>query len=371
MNCLPKSLTLPPETIFGAGVIRQVIQSCQQFGTRGVLLCGHSLERNGHLPQIFEGTAAGDEIFVWVHHGGEPTLDQVEMFREDARNHNPDWVAAIGGGSVIDLAKAGAGLLHAPLPVAAYHDGESILPSSMPFVVAPTTAGTGSEATMVSVLTNTETGVKKSIRHPSFMARTVVIDPELLDGCPQEVIAASGMDAFTQAIESYCSVGATWITDAFALKAVALIHGSLEAVYNGDKSKQEDLLLGSYLAGIALSNARLGIVHGLAHPLGARYHVPHGLACAVCLPHALAFNRDAVPEKFKELNAIVGMDIEQYVNDLLARMGLQSPFSGHTVDGYDAIIEETLASGSTKANPRKVNADDVACLLDRLFAPVE
>lgn len=370
MNCLPKSLTLPPETKTGAGAITQLIQSCQQFGPRGMLVCGGSLERSGKLAAILGNRVAGT-VDVWIYPGGEPTLHQVERFREDARNHQPDWVAAIGGGSVIDLAKAGAGLLKAPMPVAAYHDGESIPPSTIPFIVAPTTAGTGSEATMVSVLTNTETGVKKSVRHPSFMARSVVLDPELLDSCLKHVIAASGMDAFTQAIESYCSFGATWFTDALALKAVALIHSSLEAVYNGDKSKQEDLLLGSYLAGIALSNARLGIVHGLAHPLGARYHVPHGLACAVCLPHALAFNRDAVPEKFKQLNAIVGMDIEPYVNDLLQRMEVRSPFAGKTLDDYEGIIEETLASGSTKSNPRKVNADDVVCLLDRLFAPVK
>ncbi|HQN01918.1 MAG TPA: iron-containing alcohol dehydrogenase [Candidatus Hydrogenedentes bacterium] len=368
MNCIPKSLTLPPETKSGAGAIRQLLPSCNSFGSRGMVVCGRSLEKSGRLMAILGDKATDDNIQVWIHGGGEPTLDQVEIFREDARNHKPDWVAAIGGGSVMDLAKAGAGLLNAPLSAVAYHEGAAIPHSNIPFLVAPTTAGTGSEATMVSVLTNTETGVKKSIRHSSFMATTVILDSALLDGCPKEVIAASGMDAFTQAIESYCSVGATWLTDALALKAAALIHNSLEAVYNGDGTKQEDLLQGSYLAGIALSNARLGIVHGLAHPLGARFHVPHGLACALCLPLALAFNRDAVPEKYRQLSLLAGVDIFEYVQRLLANMNLINPFSGETISDMDAVIEETLASGSTKANPRKATEEDVALLLEQLFA---
>ena len=181
----------------------------------------------------------------------------------------------------------------------------------------------------MSVLTNTATGVKKSIRHPSFMAKTVILDSELLDDCPKEVIAASGMDAFTQAIESYCQHRSN-LADGYprAEKPPDLIYTSLEAVYNGDRTKQEALLQGSYLAGIALSNARLGIVHGLAHPLGARFHVPHGLACAVCLPHALDFNRGCVLEKYKQLSLLTGMDICEYTQRLLTTMNLRNPFAG-------------------------------------------
>lgn len=369
MNCLPKSLTLPPQTKSGAGVVMQLMESCCGFGPRGMVVCGHSLQESGRLEAILGNSLPEDEVRVWIHDGGEPTLDQVEQLRTDARTHAPDWIAAIGGGSVMDLAKAGAGLMNAPLPVVAYHDGAAIPHADIPFVVVPTTAGTGSEATMVSVLTNTATGVKKSIRHPSFMAAIVLLDPELLDGCPKEVIAASGMDAFTQAIESYISAGATWLTDTLALHAAGLIHNSLEAVYTGDSMRQGDLLQGSYLAGIALSNARLGIVHGLAHPLGARFHVPHGLACAVCLPRALAFNRDTVPEKYEQLSLMAGSDIHEYVQQLLTRMHLSNPFAGATITDRNTIIEETLASGSTKANPRQVTESDIALLLERLFAP--
>lgn len=371
MNGLPQSLTMPPETRCYKGAVRQLLRECVAFGSRGVLVCGRSLERSGRLHSIMEENDSADNVLLWTHPGGEPTLEQVELLRNDAREHNPDWVAAIGGGSVMDLAKAAAGLLHAPLPVVAYHDGEIIPPSQTPFLVAPTTAGTGSEATTVSVLTNTAAGVKKSIRHPSFMARVVILDPELLDGCPKPVIAASGMDALTQAIESYCSKGATWLTDTFAIKAFTLIQGSLERVYNGDRTKQEDLLLGSYLAGLALANARLGVVHGLAHPLGARYHVPHGLACAVCLPLALEYNREAIQGKYDQLSALVNEDICDYVNALLQHMELYSPFADKTLEDIDAIVEEVLASGSTKANAREVTREDAVLLLNQLFAPAK
>ncbi len=369
MNVLPKVLTLPPETRTGLGAAREMLNVCAPFGGRGMLVCGQSLQQSGKL-DVMRGAVTDDiDVRVWAHPGGEPTLEQLETLRSAARAYAPDWIAAVGGGSVIDIAKAGAGLLYAPQQAQAYHDGASIPPSSVPFVVAPTTAGTGSEATIVSVLTNSDTGVKKSIRHPSFMARLVLLDPDLLDGCPDAVVAASGMDALTQAIESYCSAGASWITDRLALKATALIHGSIEAVFSGDAAKRGDLLTGSYLAGIALSNARLGIVHGLAHPLGARFHVPHGLACAVCLPRALAFNRDAIPEKYAKLSETVGMDIQDYAQVMLTRLRLQSPFAGESLEDKEALIAETLASGSTKANPREVTGDDVEMLLQRLFAP--
>ncbi len=368
MRLTPAHLLLPPETRKQCGAATTLLNACAEFGPRGMLVCGHSLETSGRLATMGDALTADADVRVWLHPGGEPTLAQLEALLADARAHNPAWIAAVGGGSVIDIAKAAAGLLHAPEPVLAYHDGAPIPPSRTPFIAAPSTAGTGSEATSVSVLTNSDTQVKKSIRHPSFMARLVILDPDLLSGCPAAVVAASGMDALTQAIESYCSRGATWLTDMVALKATALIHGSLAAVFEGDAEKQDDLLTGSYLAGIVLSNARLGVVHGLAHPLGARFQTPHGLACAVCLPHALAFNREAIPEKYDRLSETVGMDIHAYACAMLARLQLQSPFPGKEIKDPDAFVAETLASGSTKANPRTVTVTDVHWFLHQLFA---
>jgi alcohol dehydrogenase class IV len=269
----------------------------------------------------------------------------------------------------MDVAKAAAGLLEAPLRPEAYHDGEALPVSRIPFLVAPTTAGTGSEATYVSVLANAGAGVKKSIRHPSHMARVVFLDPELLSGTPSHVLAWSGMDAFTQAIEAYTSVGATGFSDALALEAVRLIHQGLPLVYLGEGGRAaEQLLLGSYMAGLALSHARLGVVHGLAHPLGCRYHVAHGHACASLLPAALEFNRDAMDSKYQIMSDAVSEDLLELVHRWMGEMKIESPFAGEVIHDREGIIRETLASGSTAANPRPVDEADVEALLDAIFA---
>ncbi len=367
MKVLPDTLTLPPSTLTGRGGILALGESCKGYGTHGLLVHGRSLESSGTLGRILAHGKGDMAIRTWCCPSGEPTVDGVDALRAFARESACDWIAAVGGGRVIDAAKAAAGLFDAPLPTRAYQDGAAIPGGEMPFVAAPTTAGTGSEATVVSVLTNPRTTLKRSIRHPSFMARTIILDPALLETCPAAVLAASGMDAFTQAVESFMSRQATWITQSWSLKAAELIAGALPPVHAGDMERAGDLLLGSYLAGIALSNARLGLVHGLAHPLGARYHLPHGLVCAVCLPHVLAFNRPAAPRQYDALSVRLGRDVLDATFALLARLGVESPFEGAHLDGREAVIAETLSSGSTAANPRTVTADDVGTLLDRLF----
>jgi len=367
MITLPNSLTLPPDTRLGRGASQQLLALCDTFGDRGCLVCGQSQVRSGNLDRILGDVSSDVEARVWLHPGDEPTLDQLEDLLALVREHDARWVAAVGGGSVIDIAKAAAGLHHAPRSVVDYHDGAAIPASSTAFIAVPTTAGTGSEATTVSVLTNGDTGVKKSIRHPSFMARLVLLDPDLLATCPKDVLAASGMDAFTQAVESYCSNGATWLTDTLALKALELIHQGLLPAYSGDGEAYPALLTGSYLAGIALTNAHLGLVHGLAHPLGARFHVPHGLVCAVCLPLVVDFNREAMGDKYARMSEVVGDDLLAHVRTMLDRMQIRNPFPGQELRDRETVIEETLASGSTKANPRTVTAEDAGRVLDAIF----
>ncbi len=369
MQTIPTTLTLPPRTLTGHGAVNQLLAECREFGPRGMLVCGASLIRSGMRDRILADAGGSHDISTWRHPGGEPTLDQLEQLLAAARGHGVDWIAAVGGGSVLDIAKAAAGLLEAPAPAVHYHDGEPIPASCIPFIAVPTTAGTGSEVTTVSVLTNTATGGKKSIRHPSFVARLVILDPALLMTCPAHVIAASGLDALTQAMESYVSRHATWMTDVFALEAVRLVAQSLPRVYSGDHgSACDELLIGSSLAGLALSNARLGLAHGLAHPLGARYHQPHGLVCAVCLPLVLAYNREAMGAKLDRLAEAMGGDVFRRVQELLRTLEVVSPFRGESIQDEDVIIRETLASGSTAANPRDVTEDDVRRIVRELFA---
>jgi alcohol dehydrogenase class IV len=371
MQTLPATLILPSRVVARAAASATLLAECLPLGARGFLIHGRSFAASKSLSRLLAATPPGLALSRWEHPGGEPTLAQLDEALAAARKHRPDWIAAVGGGSVMDIGKACAGLLEAPLPARDYHAGAAIPATRIPFVAVPTTAGTGAEATIVTVLTDTQLGVKKSIRHPSFMARLVILDPDLLTGCPPSVMAASGMDAFTQAVESYISKGATTLTDALALEAVRMTHTGLRTLAAGtvDSETRRLMLEGSFLAGLALSHARLGLVHGLAHPLGLRYHAAHGLVCGIGLPPVLAFNRASTADKFATLSQTLGADPIACADGLLRDLRLVSPFRGQPILDREAIVRETLESGSTAANPRPVTADDVHHLLDQLFAP--
>lgn len=368
---LPHDMLLPARTIAGRGAVRQFAALASAFGPRGLLVHGASLRRSGTIDSLLAGpTPPPASIATWEHAGGEPTLDQLATLLRDVHRIGPDWIAALGGGSVLDLAKAAAGLFRAARPLEAYHNGAPVEADGLPFIAIPATAGTGSEATPNAVLTNARARIKKSIRDERLMARLVILDPGLLATCPPATIAAAGMDAMTQAIEAYISRGRTWFSDTIALKATRLIASALPRVFRDPAAPAaDDLLLGSYLAGIALCQARLGVVHGLVHPLGALYGVPHGLACAVCLPLALELNRTAIGERYGILSTQLGGDPVETVAALLREMSVVSPFAGQPLRDVEAIVEQTLASASARANPKPVTRDDVVWMLTRLFNP--
>lgn len=370
MNLLPANLLLPQQTVAKPGAVLDLARLAAEFGSAGLLVHGHSLRRSGMLDAILANTPETFSIRTWCHAGDEPTVGAVERLREELRARRPHWVAAVGGGSVIDLAKAAAGLADAPETAAFYQThNAAVPPATLPLIAAPTTAGTGSEATVVAVLTDPERTLKQSIRHPSYMPKRVILDPDLLTGCPSGTIAAAGLDAFIQAFESYTSRHATPFTRALSELALVSITRSLQPLYEGDTRASADMLEASYIAGLALSHARLGVIHGLAHPLGVRFHAAHGLVCACCLPACLAFNRDAVAADLADLRTRHGIDVEKTVAGWLSTMQLESPFRGRHVEDRDAFIRETLASGSTAANPRPVTAEDVSALLDAILAP--
>ncbi len=367
-NILPDSLAIPAKTLSGHGASSGLLQECRRFGARGIILHGAALEQQGRLDALMAAMPADMAVRVIRHRGGEPTLHEVSGLILAARHHQAEWIAAVGGGSIIDLAKAAAALVNAPHPPAHYHDGAPLDEPGLPLIAVPTTAGTGAEATLNAVLTHEATGAKKSIRSPGMMARVVILDPGLLNGCPKAVIAASGMDALTQAIEAFTSRNATWLSDTLSLQAVHLVTAHLEAVHHDPGSASASpLLTGSYLGGIALSFARLGVVHGLAHPLGVLYHLPHGAVCAACLPHAIELNRPAFGAKYDTLSGAVGGDLLTRIRDLMERLDMPSPFAGKPLREKDMIIRETLGSGSTRANPKFITQADVEWLLARLF----
>ncbi|MBI2441007.1 MAG: iron-containing alcohol dehydrogenase [Lentisphaerae bacterium] len=367
MSVLPEKFLLPERTLVGAGRVKELLAECARYGRRGLLVHGRSLAAHGVLPIILQNNPGGLIMAAWEHVGGEPTLDDLSALLAAARKHRADFIAGVGGGSVLDLAKACAGLFHAAQPPQAYHQGAAIETPGIVFAAAPTTAGTGSEATVNSVLTNNATRQKKSIRDDALLARLVILDAGLLAHCPQRTIAYAGMDAFTQAWEAFTSRHATWLSDCLGLQALSLIGANLEAFYRGASAAAEPLLLGSYLGGLSFCMARLGIVHGICHPLAVRYHVPHGYLCGVCLPHAVELNREVVGPKYAQVSQALGRDLLELIRHLLVALDMSSPFRGQALIEKDAIIQETVGAWSTKANPKTITAADVAWLLDRLF----
>ena len=365
---IPESLTLPARSVIRRGAVQTITAEASRFGSRGTLVFSRSLERSGVVAQILAGTPSGVDVLAYAHPGGEPTLDQLAALLAAARAHRSEWIAAAGGGSAIDVAKACAGLFRGACPLPEYHAGKAVERPGIPFLAAPSTAGSGAEATPNSVLTDTSTGVKKSIRDDAYTARTVILDADLLATCPPAVIAHSGMDAFAQAVEAFCSRKASDFTDGLALQAASLLAPALPRCQANPGGPSSDAVMaGSYLAGLALANARLGLLHGIAHPLGSRYHVPHGHVCAVGLGPVVEFNCPALGARYERLCAAVGGDLVQVIHRMVEELAIRSPFAGQPMPDRARIIEETLASASTAANPRPVGASDVEALLARMW----
>jgi alcohol dehydrogenase class IV len=201
-----------------------------------------------------------------------------------------------------------------------------------------------------------------------FLARTVILDVGLLRGIPKTVLAYSAMDALAQSYESFTSKGANWFSESLALKAIELIDKNIIAAYQ--KQNEENLsalLLASYFSGLAFSSSRLGVIHGIAHPLGALYHLPHGLICAVCFIPSIRLNKKVMGKKYQIINKILGRDFIARIKNLLDNLNINSPFRAKAIKDKEKIIKETLNSGSTATNPKKITRKDVEFMLSEIF----
>ncbi len=368
------------QIFFGSGVREQLGKHAALLGSHALIVSGRSaLQASGALHELAASlSGTGVEVSVFAQVEAEPSLATVDAGRAALRDAGCDLVVAAGGGSALDVGKAIAALAPHPEPVAHFFAGAEITGRGAPCIALPTTSGTGAEVTPNSVLTDTATQTKASIRGHALLPEVALVDPELTVSCPPDQTAYSGLDALTQAIEARISTGANPFSNPLAEEAVRRIAGSLRrAVEDGsDLPAREDMALGSLLAGLALASARLGLVHGLAHPLGALYHLPHGRVCGALLPHVIEFNL-AMPaaDDFARLARMIGAgesaaDLVAWVRGLVRDLGAELDFAavGLTPDDFDRIIPPTLASGSTKCNPRPADEANVRELLMRLIS---
>jgi len=306
MILAPFSISRLPRILFGAGQIGQIPTLARQYGTKALLVTGErSFRQSPRWDVLVRGLAEAGVSFEAMTVSGEPSPAVVDAAVARFFGQGVEVVVGIGGGSVLDAAKAIAGLLPHGNSVMDHLEGVGRdIPyngPSVPFIAAPTTAGAGSEATKNSVL-SIRGEFKKSFRHECLVAEYAVVDPELLSTCPQDLIAADGMDAFTQLLESFVSAKANPFTDALAKNGMeAFRDGFFDAWRGGDSVQAQAgraaMAYAALLSGITLAQAGLGSVHGLAAPLGAFYPIPHGLACGTLLAEAAAINLRALRER--------------------------------------------------------------------------
>ncbi|MBN2430265.1 MAG: iron-containing alcohol dehydrogenase [Acidobacteria bacterium] len=302
-----------PRILFGAGTFARLPEVLAGFGRSALIVTGsRSLAESGRLSEFLLALSERGVAAATVAVQGEPSTELVDQIVTGHGQPLPDVVAAIGGGSVLDTGKAVSAMLPSGESVTDYlegvghgrpHPGRKV-----PLVAVPTTAGTGSEATKNAVISRVgrDGGFKKSLRHDRFVPDVALVDPELAMSCPPHITAACGLDAFTQLLESYVSTAASPLTDALAWSGLARLKDSLiPALREGRRNlpSRAGMAYAALLSGITLTNAGLGVVHGLASPLGAAFPIPHGVVCGTLVGVATRTNVDRIlarPEKYPQ-----------------------------------------------------------------------
>lgn len=361
----PFSFITAPEIRFGRGQSAGAAGFAAGLSMRVLLVQGAKAARSDWLARALEEAGAS---VARLPVGAEPDTGLVADGMALARTHGAGVVIALGGGAVIDAGKAIAAMAPSPTPLMDHLEvvgrGLPLSAPPLPFVALPTTAGTGAEVTKNAVIFVAEARRKVSLRDNRMLPRLAIVDPALTDGCPREVTLASGLDAITQVIEPFVSSRANALTDALCRDAIPRGLAALTRLMQGeDPAARDEMAWVSLCGGLALANAGLGAVHGLAGPIGGMAPAPHGAVCGALLPHVLAANRQAAQgaaaERLDHVLALIAgalggtpSDAPARLADWSARMGLPGlGRMGVARADLPAIAEMAATSSSMKANP--------------------
>ena len=370
------TLMQPAKVRFGSGCFAETSAEAAALGSRVLVVCGRTaMRRSGTLQKLLDSLASArvaSLVFDRVDH--DPTCDMVDKGAALARSESCGLVIGLGGGSSIDAAKAIAIMAPHEGATEEYHDRQrEFTEPPLPLVAVPTTAGSGAEVTGNAVLTNATTRAKKSLRGGRMGAAVALVDPELTLSMPPALTAHAGMDAFTQAVECYLSRAAQPVADVLSIRAVELLYANLQGAVADGKAMQhrQPVMLGSLLAGLAFANAGLGAVHGLAHPIGSWADLPHGLTCAILLPHILEFNYPVCRDRLADLARVMGVggasDVLDAVRGLNDRLGIPETFTNTTYS--EELLPRILRdcrSNSMRNNPREMSDEDILKILHRV-----
>ncbi len=381
-------INLPRSVRIGGGVLGQAAEALKQFGlSRPLVVTDAFLMEAGFVARLLDILDA-DGIDAAVFDGvlPDPTLGVVAAATDQLKAGNHDCVIGFGGGSPIDTAKAVAVLGAKGGDAASFKAPAVTDDPGLPIIAIPTTAGTGSEATRVTVLTNEATSEKMLCMGLAFLPTIAIVDYELTLDKPLRLTADTGIDSLTHAIEAYVSRRANAFSDAMALSAMKLIADNIRTVCTSphDRNAREAMAVGAHHAGIAFSNASVALVHGMSRPIGAFFHVPHGLSNAMLLPVVTAFSAPAALGRYAMCARTMGV-ADANVGDqsavaalvaeleaLNAELSVPTPKAfGIDRDRYldlvPEMVSQAIGSGSPANNPREPSADEIASIYRQVY----
>lgn len=371
-------MVLNETSYIGAGAIENIVTEAKVRGYKKALVVTDKdlIKFNvaTRVTDLLKANGLDFEIFDEVK--ANPTINVVLAGIEKFKAAGADYLLAIGGGSSIDTAKA-IGIIVKNPEFSDVRSLEGVAPTKnkcVDIIAVPTTAGTAAEVTINYVITDEEKKRKFVCVDPHDIPVIAVVDSEMMSSMPKGLTAATGMDALTHAIEGYITKGAWELTDTLHLKAIEIISRSLRSAVNNEPKGREDMALGQYVAGMGFSNVGLGIVHSMAHPLGAFYDTPHGVANAVILPYVMEYNAPATGEKYREIARVMGvegvdaMTQEEYrkaaieaVKKLSEDVGIPKTLKeiGVKEEDLQALAESAMADACTPGNPRDTNVPEI------------
>lgn len=379
------SFTIPQNIKFGAGTLDLLPDLAKKLGkSKGYIISGPHLNKIGMVAKCRKALKnAGMESECFTETEGNPSTDTVVKATEGFKKSKADFIVAFGGGSPLDVAKAVAVLATYGGNIVDYEGAGKVMGPVVPMIAIPTTAGTGSEVTAFSVITDHSRNYKLTVVSNYLLPAYVILDPDLIATVPANTAAACGIDAMVHALEAYISKAASPFSDIFAREALRLIGGSIRD-YVADRSNPaacESMMVGSLFAGIAFSHARLGNVHAMSHPVSAYFDVPHGVANAILLPTVVDFNKDAAdPEKYRYIYGCISKDMGADINftpDMLAteirmlnyELGILPTLSdiGVTSDKFEQMADDAMKSGNIQCNPQFTMKNDILKLYEQAF----
>lgn len=369
----------------GAGAIQEIATEVKSRGFKKAFVCSDpDLVKFGVTAKVLK--VLDDNGFSYELYSNikpNPTIENVQTGVEVFKNAGTDYLIAIGGGSSMDTAKAIGIIINNPefADVRSLEGVADTKNPAVPIIAVPTTAGTAAEVTINYVITDAEKNRKMVCVDPHDIPVVAVVDPDMMSSMPKGLTAATGMDALTHAIEGYITAGAWELSDMFHLKAIEIIAKSLRGAVDNTPEGREGMALGQYIAGMGFSNVGLGIVHSMAHPLGALYDTPHGVANAIILPTGMEYNAPATGEKYRDIAKAMGVEgTEKMTQDEYRKAAIDAVKKlaadvGIPADLKDIVKSEDIPFLAQSAyddacrpgNPRETSVEEITKLYESLI----